>query len=167
MSNFPLREMYEKLAMQISGKQLKKDMPFGPAFVIVHTKDGEIEHCEVWPPVAILPFFFSDEGPAALQKLIDSVLEKSDENTCVMVAHDAHIKIMEENLSPEVEEALTHRSLQNDAEAKRVILFDVYHRTGTLNGFLPLSDKLIVGYADPVEEMTVHRVKISATSTTH
>lgn len=166
MSDFPLREMYKKLAMQLVGKRLN-DMPFGPALVLVRVKGGEIENCVVTPPSLVLPYMFTDSGPAEIEKLVNETLAVLGESHCMMLAHDAHIKIMEADLSPEVEEALTHRTLQNDAKAKRVIVFNVYHGTGTLNGFLPLSEDLVVEYAAPVEDMTVHRVKVGATDTTH
>lgn len=155
---FPLLEMYRELVKPLIGKKLN-DMPFGPFFVVVHTKDGEIEHCEVFPPFAMQYLFATDEGPKFRQKLIDSALESYDESYCVMLCYDAYVKLVKADISPDQEEALTHHRLQHDPEAKRVISFAVFHRTGKLQGFLPLSEDLVIGYDEPIEAVRIHQVK--------
>lgn len=164
---FPIEKLYRELAMQVVGKKLNH-LPFGPAFVHVKTKDGEIVDMRVTPPMLILPFLVREGGQDQLKSLIEGILAQVPDTNCIMLAHEAHAKLVaEKDFWPDTSEAMKSKGLQYDPTAKNVVVFKIYHRDSQLFGLLPITADRIIEYAEPLNCSQVIHVHPDADRNIH
>lgn len=156
---FQFEKVYDHFAKPMDGEVL--EYPFGPFMFMVDEPTSDTPKGKMLPRLITLALMASEDGNEKINELAAKLIANEDENFCVVLIHEGHVKKMKDP-TPEQEIELKKRGLIKDPNAKHVASIRIFHKSGSVAGFCPLDAERRATYAQLERNEGLLQVNIGA-----